>query len=120
LPYSPEIIAALSLTAKPVENVRLNLMAKYVGEQYYTNTQNDDLKLPAYYQINFNASWDFRLFNLADAQLGLVVNNLFSNKYACNAWGYEAHFANGEPTYVEKGLYVVAPRNYLAKFTVRF
>lgn len=120
LPYSPEKIAALSVTFLPVKNVKLNLMSKYVGEQYYTNTQNDDLKLPAYNQTNFNASWDFRLFDRADAQLSLVANNLFSQKYACNAWGYEAHFANGDPTYVEKGLYVVAPRNYLAKFALRF
>lgn len=120
LPYSPEMIAALSITVKPIKNVRLNWMSKYVGEQYFTNTQNDDLKLPAYHQSNFNASWDFNLFHRADAQLGLVVNNVFSNQYACNAWGYEAHFANGDPTYSEKGLYVVAPRNYLAKFTLKF
>jgi iron complex outermembrane receptor protein len=120
LPYSPEVIAAIGLTIKPMESISLNLTTKYVGEQYYTNTQNNDLKLPAYNQTNFNASWDFRLFNRADAQLGLVVNNLFSNKYACNAWGYEAHFANGDPTYVEKGLYVVAPKNYLAKFVLKF
>ena len=120
LPYSPEVIAALGLTVKPMESISLNLTTKYVGEQYYTNTQNEALKLPAYHQTNFNASWDFRLFNRADAQLSLVVNNLFSNKYACNAWGYEAHFANGDPTYVEKGLYVVAPQYYLAKFTVKF
>lgn len=120
LPYSPEVIAALSVTVEPVKNVRLNLMSKYVGEQYYTNTQNEDLKLPAYHQTNFNAAWDFRLFNRADAQLGFVVNNLFGSTYVCNAWGYEAHFANEDPTYVEKGLYVVAPQNYLAKFTLKF
>lgn len=120
LPNSPEKIAALSLTVKPIQSIKLNLISKYVSEQYYTNTQNSDLMLPAYSQTNFNAGWDFRLFDRADAQLGLVVNNLFSSKYACNAWGYEAHFANGDPNYVEKGLYVVAPRNYLAKFTVKF
>jgi len=120
LPYSPERIAALSVTVEPVKDVHLNLTSKYVDEQYYTNTQNEDLKLPAYNQTNLSASWDFSLWNSTDAQLSLVANNVFSNKYACNAWGYEAHFANGDPTYTEKGLYVVAPRNYLAKFTVKF
>jgi len=120
LPNSPEVIAALSVSYLPVEKVRLNLVFKHVGQQYYTNTQNEDLKLPAYNQTDFSANYEFRLLGCADATFGVYVNNVFSNKYACNAWGYEAHFANGGPTYTEKGLYVVAPRNYLAKFTVKF
>ena len=120
LPNSPEIIAALSVSYMPVEKVRLNIVSKYVDQQYYTNTQNEDLKLPAYNQTDLSANYDFRLFGRADATFGVYVNNVFSTKYACNAWGYEAHFANGDPTYTEKGLYVVAPRNYLAKFTVKF
>jgi len=120
LPNSPEVIAALSMSYLPVEKVRLNLVFKYVDQQYYTNTQNEDLKLPAYNQTDFSANYEFRLLGCADATFGVYVNNVFSNKYACNAWGYEAHFANGDPTYTEKGLYVVAPRNYLAKFTVKF
>jgi iron complex outermembrane receptor protein len=119
LPYSPEAIAALSITANLAENVRIRLMSKYVGEQYYTNTQNDGLKLPAYNQTNLVYSNDFRFLDIADAQFSLTINNLFSQKYACNAWGYEAHFANGDPIYTEKGLYVTAPRNFLAKFTVK-
>ena len=120
LPNSPEIIAALSVSYLPVEKVRLNVITKYVDQQYYTNTQNEDLKLPAYNQTDCSANYEFRLLRRADASIGVFVNNVFSKKYACNAWGYEAHFANGDPTYTEKGLYVVAPRNYLAKFTVKF
>ncbi|HET9571956.1 MAG TPA: TonB-dependent receptor [Bacteroidales bacterium] len=120
LPNSPEVIAALSVSYLPIENVRLNVVNKYVAQQYYTNTQNDDLKLPAYNQTDFSANYEFKLFGRADANLGVYVNNVFSAKYANNAWGYEAHFANGDPTYTEKGLYVVAPQNYLAKFTVKF
>jgi len=120
LPNSPEVIAALSVSYLPMEKVRLNIVTKYVDQQYYTNTQNEDLKLPAYHQTDLSANYEFRLLGCADATFGVYVNNVFSNKYACNAWGYEAHFANGDPTYTEKGLYVVAPRNYLAKFTVKF
>jgi len=120
LPNSPEVISALSLSYLPTEKIRLNVVAKYVDQQYYTNTQNEDLKLPAYNQSDFSANYEFSLFGRAEATIGLFVNNVFSSKYACNAWGYEAHFANGDPTYTEKGLYVVAPRNYLAKFTLKF
>jgi len=40
--------------------------------------------------------------------------------YEVNAWGYEAHFADGEEPYLEKGVYKVAPRHYLAKFVLHF
>jgi len=120
LPYSPETMAAFRVTWKPLRNLSLTASEKYVGEQYITNTQNDALKLPAYQTTNLSMAYDFRIKGMADATLSLHVINLTSQAYACNGWGYEAHFANGDPTYTEVGLYPVAPRNYLAKFAVRF
>jgi iron complex outermembrane recepter protein len=120
LPFSPEWIAAGSVTIIPAKNFKLNVTEKYVSEQYITNTQNDDLKLPAYHCANASLTYDFTIHGLVHAQMGLTVNNVYSNQYFCNAWGGEYHFADGEPTVTEKGLYVVAPRNYLAKFTVKF
>lgn len=120
LPYSPESMGALRVTWKPLQHLSLSATEKCVSEQYITNAQNDALKLPAYQTTNLSLAYDFRIKNLADASLSLNVINLTSHAYACNGWGYEAHFANGDPTYTEVGLYPVAPRNYLAKFAVRF
>lgn len=120
LPFSPEIIAAGGITIIPAKSIKINLTDKYVSEQYITNTQNEDLKLPAYNAANASMIYTFTIKNFAGAEIGLYVNNLFSNQYSCNAWGYEAHFANGDATYIEKGLYPVAPRNFLTKFTLRF
>jgi len=104
----------------PAKKFKLNITEKYVGEQYVTNTQNEDLKLPAYQCANASLTYDFTIHGFANAQIGLTVNNLCSNQYFCNAWGGEYHFTNGEPAITEKGLYVVAPRNYLAKFVLQF
>lgn len=120
LPFSPELIAAGSVTFMPWKNLKLNVTEKYVDEQYVTNTQNDDLKLPAYNSSNASISYGFNIKGISDVEIGLYANNLLSKRYACNAWGYEAHFANGDPVYIEKGLYPVAPRNYLCKFTFSF
>ena len=120
LPFSPELTAAAGITVIPAKDFRFNLTEKYVSGQYVTNTQNDDLKLPAYNAANVSLTYSFSIRKFANAEFGLYVNNLLSNQYSCNAWGYEAHFANGDATYIEKGLYPVAPRNYLAKFTLRF
>lgn len=120
LPFSPELTAALGITLIPTKNFKINLTEKYVSEQYISNTQNEDLKLSAYDCTNASLSYTFKIKNVADAELGFFVNNLLSNQYICNAWGYEAHFANGDDTYIEKGVYPVAPRNYQVKLTLRF
>jgi len=120
LPFSPELTAVCGITVIPAKNFKLNLTEKYVGEQYITNTQNENLKISAYHCSNASLTYNFRIKDFADAELGLYVNNLLSNQYICNAWGYEAHFANGDATYTEEGLYPVAPRNYLTKLTIRF
>jgi len=120
LPFSPELIAAGGITLIPVKSIKFNMTDKYVSEQYISNTQNEGLKLPAYNSANASMTYAFNIKSFANAEIGFYVNNLFSYQYSCNAWGYEAHFENGDPTYTEKGLYPVAPRNYLAKFTLRF
>ncbi|MCE5174476.1 MAG: TonB-dependent receptor [Bacteroidales bacterium] len=120
LPFSPELTGAAGITLTPVKDFKFNLTEKYVSEQYITNTQNDDLKLPAYNSANVSLTHYFKIKGFADAEFGIYVNNLFSNRYSCNAWGYESHFLNGDTTQTGKGLYPVAPRNYLAKLTLRF
>jgi len=120
LPFSPEWIAAGGITLLPTKSIKINLTEKYISEQYISNTQNEALKLPGYSSANISMVYTFKIKNFANAELGIYVNNLMSNQYSCNAWGYEAHFENGDATYFEKGLYPVAPRNYLAKFTLRF
>jgi iron complex outermembrane receptor protein len=120
LPFSPEMVSAIGVKIIPIKNFAFNLTEKQVGKQYITNTQNEDLTLPAYDCTNASLTYNFKIKTFANAEIGLYVNNLFSNQYSCNAWGDEVHYANGDPTYTEKGLYPVAPINYLTKFTVCF
>lgn len=120
LPYSPEVVAAIALTVKPLDKLSIQATLKHVGSQYITNSQSEDLKLPDYQHVNLSANHQFKLFNGLNAEIGIHCNNVLNRVYACNAWGYEAHFENGAPAYTEKGLYVVAPRNYLAKLSLKF
>lgn len=120
LPFSPEAMGAFRVIWKPLEALRFSWTKKWVSRQYITNTQNSDLLLPAYTASNASLTYAFVIKGMANASLGLHVDNLASRRYSSNAWGYEAHFANGDPTYVEKGLYPVAPRHYLVKFVLQF
>lgn len=120
LPFSPELTAAMGITLIPAKDFKCSVTDKYVSEQYITNTQNNDLKLPAYNSANVSFAYTFNIRHFANAEIALYVNNLLSNQYSCNAWGAESHFLDGTKTMVDKGLYPVAPRNFLTKFTVRF
>jgi len=120
LPFSPEAMGAFRVIWKPLDALSVALTKKWVSRQYITNTQNSDLMLPAYTAANASLVYGFDVRGVAKASLGLYVDNLTSRRYSSNAWGYEAHFANGDPTYVEKGLYPVAPRHYLVKFVLQF
>lgn len=118
LPFSPKAMGAFRVTWKPLAGLGLSVINKWVGSQYVTNTQHSDLKLPAYTVANASLVYTLTLFNSADSEVGLYVENLTGRHYSSNAWGYEAHFANGDPVYIEKGLYPVAPRHYLVKFVL--
>jgi iron complex outermembrane receptor protein len=120
LPFSPEAMGAFRVIWKPLDALSVTFTKKWVSSQYITNTQNSDLMLPAYTAANASLVYGFDVRGVTKASLGLYVDNLASRRYSSNAWGYEAHFANGDPTYVEKGLYPVAPRHYLVKFVLQF
>lgn len=119
LPFSPEIVSGATVTFLPFKNFAISFANKFVDEQYYSNTQNDELRLPSYDVVNASATYSFKMLGYAKCNLGFHINNLFSKKYASNAWGTEYHFVNGDDTILEKGFYPVAPRNYAVKLTVK-
>jgi iron complex outermembrane recepter protein len=47
--YSPNIIAAATITLQPIKDVEISLLEKYVSKQYLDNTQNGNRQLNAYF-----------------------------------------------------------------------
>ena len=85
--YSPNIVANSTFTFSPLKKTSIRFITKYVGEQYFDNTESDDRKLDAYTVFNgmitqeFNPSW------MKKIELQLTVNNLFDTEYVSNAYG---------------------------------
>ena len=94
----------------------LALSGKYVGKQYWDNTQNADRCIPAYFVTDLSLSHSFHL-PTGDLGLALYVDNLLNLNYYAYAWVYRA-WDGGE--YVEAGLYPQAPRNLMVKLTYSF
>ena len=63
--FSPEIIAGNRLDFFPVQNLRLSLLSKYVGEQYLGNIDAESSKLDAYFINDFNVQYDLKNIGFA-------------------------------------------------------
>lgn len=123
--FSPEIIAGNRLDFFPVQNLRLSLLSKYVGEQYLGNIDTESSKLDAYFINDFNVQYDLKNIGFAKrVTLTALVNNIFSEEYVSNGYffTYDDDFSNpGTVTTIEgAGYYPQAKINFLIGATVRF
>ncbi|MGC4128153.1 MAG: TonB-dependent receptor [Bergeyella sp.] len=107
--FSPDFIGNLMILFKPTENFSLGLQNQYAGEQYLDNTNNDALKLPAYYLADFNAQYSLQ-FKKTDVDFKFLLNNIFDKKYVNNGFVYDE-----SPYY-----YAQAGINFLFGVTLKF
>ena len=117
--FSPNLIGMGSITYTPMKSLSFNLMGKYVGKQYYDNTSNDENSLDAYFVSNFLAGYTFNKSRFGKIDLQFIINNLFDKEYIANAWVSTDKLSDGQ-TYVYKGLFPQATRNFMGRVTVRF
>lgn len=115
--FSPNIIAAGTITIRPVQAVEINLLSKYVGKQYMDNTQNEQRKLNAYFTEDLQASWAIRHVLFKEWKLTGQVNNLFNRMYEPNGYTYSYIYNNGLST--ENGYYPMAGTNFMLGLNIK-
>jgi len=87
--FSPNLIAGNNLTYKPISNLQLSLLHKYVGEQNAGNFNSQDTKLKAYSVVSFNGVYEIKMKTVFKSIVFTgLVNNLFDVKYVSNAYLY--------------------------------
>lgn len=123
--FSPNVVAGNRFDFYPVQNLRLSLLSKYVGEQYLGNIDAESSKLDAYFINDFNVQYDLKGFGFAKSiTLTALVNNIFSEEYVSNGYffTYDDDSINpGTVTTVEgAGYYPQAKINFLLGATISF
>lgn len=115
--YSPEVIAGgfLDLHIKGFEAV---LRTTYVGEQYFTNTENRNLMLDAYNVTNLDLAYTLSVRGLRSVRLGVTIYNLYNQTYESNGYGYSYMYDGVQ--YDEAFYFPQAPLHVLANVTVKF
>jgi len=117
---SPSVVGMGRILLAPFEGwwkpLSLTVSGKYVGKQFWDNTQNEDRCIPAWFVTDLALSHSF---SLPSGSIGVsfYVNNLLDRAYYAYAWVYRAWEGS---EYTEAGLYPQALRNLMVKLTYSF
>ena len=85
--YSPNVISSGIISYKPINGFNISWISKYVGEQYFDNTSNENRMLDAYWVNNLQLDYSFTTKLFTQVQLKFLVNNILNVEYSNNAYG---------------------------------
>ncbi|OAD45494.1 TonB-dependent receptor [Polaribacter atrinae] len=128
LSFSPEVVAGNMFIYKPIENLQVSFLSKYVGKQFMSNfsskiSDNDVLNdyftsdLNIVYEINPNKIFKSIVFSA-------LINNIFNTEYVDRGYYYTYDDTWSDPNKITTvdgaGYYPQATRNFLVGVTLKF
>jgi iron complex outermembrane recepter protein len=116
--YSPSFIAGSTISYKPIKNAEIAFISKYVGRQYLDNTSTQSRSLAAYLVNDVRLAYNFKFNGVKNIGLGLLINNVFSEKYQSDGATYPG--IEGGKVVNYNYWFPQAPVNFLASLNVRF
>jgi iron complex outermembrane recepter protein len=118
LAYSPSVIGSLNLGFVPAKDLNIDLVGKYVSDQYLDNTSNKERMLNAFYSQDLRFSYDLTRLKMPRVNFILQVNNVFDALYEPNGYTY-SYYSGGELT-TENYYFPMAGRNVMVGVNVKF
>ena len=122
--FSPEIVAGNMLEYRPVKNVQLALLSKFVGEQFMGNIDSDVSKLDSFFINNLNIAYRWENVPFVNEILFTgLVNNIFNVEYVSNGYFFTFDGVNDQgdvTTFEGAGYYPQAKTNFLVGATIKF
>jgi len=123
LAYSPNLIANNIINFNPNKKVLISLRSKYVGEQFFAQTNSPISKLESFFINDLNFIHDIDLPSISDdIKLKVLVNNLFDHKYSAYGgyYTYDVPEGNGLKTYEGTYYYPQSGINLLIGIDIKF
>ena len=109
--YSPSVIVGNVITYKPLQNLQISWLQKFVGEQYMNNIELPAAKLANYFVNDLNVAYEIKPKSVFKSiVITGLVNNILDKKYVSNGYMYDVY-----PYY-----YPQARINFLAGLTLKF
>jgi iron complex outermembrane receptor protein len=85
--YSPGITGSSDLALIISEKMKIHLISKYVGRQYFDNTMSSQRMLNPYFVNNLRFDFAPAIKMIRSTELQFLINNIFNAKYESNAYG---------------------------------
>ncbi len=123
LAYSPNLIVNNILNFNPNKKVLISLRSKYVGEQFFAQTNSPISKLESFFINDINFVHDIDLPNISDdIKFKVLVNNLFDHKYSAYGgyYSYDIQEDDQIKTYEGTYYYPQSGINILVGLDVKF
>jgi iron complex outermembrane receptor protein len=121
--FSPNTVASAIIEFKPVKNLSLNWLSKYVGQQFLDNTSNESRALDAFFTNDLRISYKVQPRYFKSLELNLLINNVFNEMYEPNGYTFR-YFVPGESSnrelVTENYYYPMAGTNFLLGLSLKF
>ena len=126
--FSPDIVFGNSFVYKPLDNLQIAFLSKYVGKQYMSNINSkvSDLDvLDGFFTSDVNFVYELETDKIFKSIVfTALVNNIFNKEYVDRGYyyTYDDTWSNpGTATTVDgAGFYPQATRNFLVGVTLKF
>lgn len=86
--FSPNVISSGMFTIKPVKNMEITFINKYVGRQFMDNTSNVKRSINPYNVVDARLNYTIKTKLIPEISFMLSVHNLLSAKYETNGYTY--------------------------------
>lgn len=121
--FSPNTVASAIIEFKPVKNLSLNWLSKFVGQQFLDNTSNESRDLDAFFTNDLRISYKVQPRYFKSLELNLLINNVFNEMYEPNGYTF-SYFVPGETSnrdlVTENFYYPQAGINFLLGLSLKF
>ncbi|WP_079737411.1 TonB-dependent receptor [Polaribacter sp. KT 15] len=126
--FSPDVVVGNMFIYKPLENLQISFLSKYVGKQYMSNlgskVSNSDI-IDSYFTSDLNFVYEVKPTKIFKSIVfTALINNIFDREYVDR--GYYGTFddtwsdPNKTTTLDYAGFYPQATRNFLVGVTLKF
>lgn len=118
--FSPSFVGGLTLSAKPIKNLNIDLLGKYVSRQYMDNTSNTEASLDPYFVSNLRINYVVPQTLFRELGIQFMLNNIFNAKYTPNGSTYSSYDLQSNRVAYDSYYYPMAGINFFAGVTVGF
>jgi iron complex outermembrane receptor protein len=116
--YSPSIVGSGDLSYAFSGNLKIHLISKYVGKQYFDNTMSRNRMIKPYFVNNLRLEFNPGIRKIKNTEIQLLINNLFNAQYESNAYGWYWH--EGETEKTQAYFFPQAGINFLLRIGITF